>query len=166
MKMDLLQPFIGSLDAVLAELLHAPVTIADVSMDEEAYRRKGIAAVVVFQGQIEGRVILDVDPGVATKVAAFLSGEEVKKSDPIVAEGICELANMVIGGAVTQLNDRGSQFKVLPPSILSETQSAKIGRDAEATVLWFRTPAGAVYLNVAMHYHTRRFGERSPVAIG
>jgi len=166
MKIDLLQPFIGSLDAVLAELLKAPVTIADVTMEEEAYRRKGIAAVVIFKGQIDGRVVLDVDPGVAAKIAGLLAGGEMNASDPIVPESVCELANMVIGSAVTQLNDQGSQFKVLPPSILSEAQCEKVGRDEEATILSFRTPAGAVYLNVAMHYHTRRFGEHSPVPIG
>lgn len=166
MKMDLLQPFIGSLDAVLAELLGTPVAIVDVNMEQEGYRRKGIAAVVVFKGQIEGRVVLDADPAVAAKVAGFLAGGEVDASDPIVPESVCELANMVIGNAVTQLNDRGSQFKVLPPSILTEAQCAKIGRDAEATILSFRTPIGAVHLNLAMHYNARRFGEHAPVTIG
>jgi chemotaxis protein CheX len=165
MKMDLIQPFIGSLDAVLAQMTGAPVTIADVTMEEVAYRRKGIAAVVVFQGQIEGRVVVDVDPGVAAKVAGNMSGGEVDASEPIVPEAICELANMVIGNAVTQLNDQGSQFKVLPPSILTDEQCAKIGSDSEATILSFHTPAGEVRLNISMHYHTRRFGERSPVAM-
>ena len=50
MKMDLIQPFIGSLDAVLAQMTGAPVTIADVTMEEEAYRRKGIAALGRFPG--------------------------------------------------------------------------------------------------------------------
>ena len=80
----------------------APVTIADLTMEEEAYRRKGLAAVVAFQGQIEGRIVLDMDPGVAAKVAGNMSGGEVDPSEPIVPETICELANMVIGNAVTQ----------------------------------------------------------------
>jgi chemotaxis protein CheX len=164
MKMDLIQPFIGSLDAVLAEMMGAPATIADVTMEEEGYRRKGLAAVVVFKGQIEGRVVMDVDPGVATKVAGNLAGGEVDASEPMVPESVCELANMVIGNAVTQLNDRGSQFKVSPPSLLTEEQSAKLGRDSEATILSFKTAAGEVRLNISMRYHTRRFGEHSPLA--
>jgi len=35
---------------------------------------------------------------------------------------------MVIGNAVTQLNDRGFQFKVLPPSILTEDQCTRWNR--------------------------------------
>jgi chemotaxis protein CheX len=165
MKMDLIQPFIGSLDAVLAEMINAPVSIADMTMEEEGYRRKGLAAIVAFNGQIEGRIVLDMDPSVAARVAGYLAGEEVDPSAPIVPETICELANMVIGNAVTQLNDRGFNFRVYPPSILTEEQCAKIGRDSEATVLSFDTPVGAVHLNISMHYRSRRFGERYPIAV-
>ncbi len=74
MKMDLIQPFIGSLDAVLAEMMQAPATIADLTMEEDGYRKKGLAAVVTFKGQIEGRIVLDMEPPAAAKVASFLAG--------------------------------------------------------------------------------------------
>jgi len=31
-------------------------------MDEDAYRRKGVAALIAIKGDIEGRVILDLSP--------------------------------------------------------------------------------------------------------
>ena len=62
MRMDLIQPFIGSLDAVLAEMMKMPAKIVDLTMEEEGYRRRGTAAAVSFKGQIEGRVILDMEP--------------------------------------------------------------------------------------------------------
>jgi CheY-specific phosphatase CheX len=62
MRMDLIQPFIGSLDTVLAEMMQAPAKIADVEMEEEGYRKKGLAAVVTFKGQIEGRIVLEWPP--------------------------------------------------------------------------------------------------------
>jgi chemotaxis protein CheX len=166
MKMDLIQPFIGSLDAVLAEMMKAPVTIADVTMEEEGYRRKGLAAVVGFKGQIEGRIILDMEPSAAAKIAQYMAGGEVDPAESIVPETVCELANMVIGNAVTQLNDRGFQFRVFPPALLTEDQCARIGSDSEATILSFDTPVGVVHLNISMRYHSRRSGERQPVAVG
>jgi len=161
MRMELIQPFIGSLDAVLAEMMKAPAKIVDLTMEEEGYRRKGLAAFVAFQGQIEGRIILDVEPEVAIRVATYLAGSEVDPAEPIVPETVCELANMVIGNAVTQLNDRGYQFKVHPPELLTEEQGAKAGQDAEATILCFETPCGNAYLNILMHYHARRAREHS-----
>ncbi len=165
MRMELIQPFIGSLDAVLAEMMNAPATIADLTMEEEGYRKKGLAAVVNFKGRIEGRIIFDIDPGVAVTVASYLAGAQVDPSESIVGETVCELANMVIGNAVTQLNDKGFQFKVYPPQILTQEQGEKAGQDSEATILRFETPSGNAYLNIAMHYHARRSRERSSVAV-
>lgn len=166
MRMDLIQPFIGSLDTVLAELTKAPAKIVDLTMEEEGYRRKGLAAVVTFKGQIEGRIILDMEPRAAVQVASFLSGTEVDPSEPIVPETVCELANMVIGNAVTQLNDRGFQFKVFPPQILTQEQCDAAGQDSEATILCFESPSGNVFLNISMHYHRRRTRERTSVGVG
>jgi CheY-specific phosphatase CheX len=165
MRMDLIQPFIGSLDAVLAEMMNAPARIVDLAMEPEGYRRKGMAASVVFRGQIEGRVILDMDPGTVAQVASFLTGGEVNPNEPMVPETVCELANMVIGNAVTLLNDRGFRFKVFPPEILTQEQCEAAGQDSEATILCFETTSGKVHLNIAMRYHARRSRERSSVSV-
>jgi CheY-specific phosphatase CheX len=163
--MDLIQPFIGSLDAVLAEMMNAPARIVDLAMEPEGYRRKGLAASVVFRGQIVGRVILDMDPGTVAQVASFLTGGEVNPNEPMVPETVCELANMVIGNAVTLLNDRGFQFKVFPPEILTQEQCEAAGQDSEATILCFETTSGKVHLNISMQYHARRSRERSSVSV-
>ena len=165
MRMDLIQPFIGSLDAVLAEMMKAPAKIVDLTMEVEGYRRKGTAAVVTFRGQIEGRVILDMDPGAAAQVASLLFGTDVAPDEAIVRETVCELANMVIGNAVTQLNDGGFQFKVFPPEVVAQEQCAQTGKDSEATILCFETPSGNVYLNIVMKYLQRRSRERSAVPV-
>jgi chemotaxis protein CheX len=165
MRMDLIQPFIGSLDAVLAEMMNAPAKIVDLTMEEEGYRKKGQAASVVFRGQIEGRVVLDMDPGAAAQVASYLTGSDVSAAESIVPETVCELANMVIGNAVTQLNDRGFEFKVFPPEVLTQEQCEAAGQDSEATILCFETPAGNVHLNISMHYHARRTRERLTVNV-
>ena len=68
MKMELIQPFINAADAVLAETLQSPTKIADVNMEEDAYRRKGVAAIITIMGDIEGRVIFDIEPTAATKI--------------------------------------------------------------------------------------------------
>ena len=41
MRMDLIQPFINSADAVLAQGLESPISIENLTMEQEAYRRKG-----------------------------------------------------------------------------------------------------------------------------
>lgn len=163
MRMELIQPFINAADAVFAESLQVPTRIQDLSMDEEAYRRKGVAALIAIKGDIEGRVILDVSPEVAVKVASQLAGEEVQACEQVVKETVCELANMVIGNSVTLLNDQGFHFKVFPPVIHMNDTGLAGSADTEALVICIETPCGDIYLNIAMHYLHRRRDERTSV---
>ena len=163
MRMELIQPFINAADAVFAESLQAPTKIVDLEMDEDAYRRKGVAALIAIKGDIEGRVILDLSPEVAIKVATILAGTEVEASDQVVRETVCEMANMVIGNSVTLLNDQGFRFKVFPPEIHADETGLAGSADTEALVICIETPCGNIYLNIAMHYLHRRRQERNAV---
>jgi chemotaxis protein CheX len=156
MKMELIQPFINAADCVLAETLHCSTRITDVTMEEETYRKKGLAAEVAISGDIEGRVIFDMLPPTAAKVASHLAGSEVPETDDMVRETVCEIANLVIGNAVTSLNDQGFRFKIHPPEIHAAEQGLSGNEDTEALVMCFDTPAGDVFMNIAMRYNRRR----------
>ena len=159
MRMELIQPFINAADAVLAESLQCSTQVGDVSMEEQAYRRKGVAALVAVKGDIEGRVIVDLDPPTAA-----LTGTEVPETDAMVSETVCELANLVIGNAVTSLNDQGFRFKIHPPEVHTSEEGLEGSEDVEALVLHFDTPAGKVFMNIAMRYNHRRRNEQHSLA--
>jgi chemotaxis protein CheX len=165
MRMELIQPFINAADAVLAETLKAPAKIGDVSMEQETYRRKGVAAIVTINGDIEGRIIFDLDPETAVKVANHLAGSPVPESEEMVRETVCELANLVIGNAITTLNDQGFRFKIQPPALHSAEQGLSGTEDTEALVMCFETPSGSVFMNIAMRYHRRRRAERAKMPV-
>ena len=160
MKMELIQPFINAADAVLAQTLQAPTTMGELSMEEEAYRRKGVAAMIRVAGDIEGRVIFDLEPATARQVTSKIVGDD-NGAEEMIPEAICELANQVIGNAVTVLNDQGFHFKVMPPEIHTAEQGAHSTEDTEALVMCFETVSGTVFMNIAMHYNRRRKGESS-----
>ena len=151
--MELIQPFLNSADAVLAQGLKSAVSIDNLTMDEQVYRRKGIAAEVSLTGDIEGRIIFDADEKTATAFASHLAGAELASTDDLVREAVCELANQIIGNAVTVLNDQGFHFRVHPPALHTSEQGAKSSEDTEAVVLCFSTERGKVYMNVALRYH-------------
>ena len=163
MKMELIQPFINAADAVLAETLHCSTSIGDVNMDEEIYRRKGTAVLISIHGDIEGRVILDTDGKTASAIASSLAGEPIAETDQVVKETMFELANLIIGNAVTTLNDQGFRFKINPPELHTAEQGMASSEDTEALAMCLETPSGSVYLNIAMHYNRRRKVEREAV---
>ncbi len=162
MRMELIQPFINAADAVLAETLQSRTRIGDVSMDEEAYRRKGVASLITIKGDIEGRIIFDIDTPTATKVASYLAGTPVPVSEEVAQETVCELANMVIGSAITALNDQGFHFKVAPPVVHMEALGEKSSEDQEALVMCFDTDSGNIFMNIAMRYSRRRRNDSKP----
>ncbi len=165
MRMDLIQPFINSADAVLAQGLESSISVENLSMEEQAYRRKGVAAEVNLAGEIEGRIIFDVDLGAALQLASRLAGVEVSEADEdLVREAVCELANQIIGNAVTTLNDQGFHFHVRPPTQHTSEQGSKSSEDTEALVMCFNTASGKVFMNVALRYHGRASVERAAVA--
>jgi chemotaxis protein CheX len=152
MKMELIQPFINAADAVLSQGLKSPTEIGSLSMEEEAYRRRGVAAVVQLTGDIEGRVIFDLGPKTAAQIASSFAGTELTESDDLVREAVCELANQVIGNAVATLNDQGFHFRVHPPQLHTSEHGPKSTEDTEALVLCFDTSRGQVFMNIALRY--------------
>ena len=165
MRMDLIQPFINSADAVLAQGLESPISIEYLTMEQEAYRRKGVAAEVILTGEIEGRIIFDVDLGTSLQLASRLAGVEVSETDEdLVREAVLELANQIIGNAVTSLNDQGFHFHVRPPTLHTSEQGSKSSEDTEALVMCFNTSSGNVFMNVALRHHCRPAAEQTAVA--
>ena len=162
MKMELIQPFINAADAVLAETLQCPTRVGDLTMEQEVYRRKGVASLVTIKGDIEGRIIFDIDPPTAAKVASYLAGSSIPESPDMAKETVCELANMVIGSAVTSLNDQGFRFKISPPTVHEGEEGEKSSEDQEALVMCFETDNGHVFMNIAMRHSRRRRDDRRP----
>ncbi|HXW93850.1 MAG TPA: chemotaxis protein CheX [Terriglobales bacterium] len=152
MKMELIQPFINAADAVLAQGLQTRLSIGSLSMEEEAYRRKGMAALVRLTGDIEGRVIFDLDKETAVRVARRFAGAELPESDDLVRETVFELANQVIGNAITSLNDQGFHFRVHPPVLHASEHGPKGSEDTEQLVMCFETESGNVFMNIVMRY--------------
>src|SRR5437870_4349198 len=161
MKMELIQPFINAADAVLSQGLQGSTKVGNLTMEEEAYRRKGVAGMIALTGDIEGRIILDLDPQTAVRVASHYAGAALPESDELVKETIFELANQVVGNAISALNDQGFHFRVHPPVLLTSEVGDKSSEDVEALLMCFETSLGNVFMNIALRYSKRRMAEHA-----
>ncbi len=161
MKMELIQPFINAADAVLSQGLQGTTKVGNLSMEEAAYRRKGVAGMVALTGDIEGRILLDLEPQTAVRVASHYAGTELPESDGLIKETIFELANQVVGNAICALNDQGFHFRVHPPALVTSDEADKSSEDVEALMICFETPMGNVFMNVALRYNQRRMSDHA-----
>ena len=164
MKMELIQPFINAADAVLSQGLQSATKVVNLSMEEAAYRRKGVAGMVALTGDIEGRIVLDLDPQTAVRVASHYAGADLPESDGLIKETIFELANQVVGNAISALNDQGFHFRVHPPLLLTSDEGDKSSEDVEALMICFETSMGDVFMNVALRHNRQRLSEHAAAA--
>jgi chemotaxis protein CheX len=165
MKMELIQPFINAADAVLSQGLQGTTKVSNLSMEEKAYQRKGVAGLIALTGDIEGRIVLDLDPQTALRVASHYAGAELPESDGLIKETIFELANQVVGNAVCSLNDQGFHFRVHPPVLVTAEEGDKTSEDVEALMISFETSLGNVFMNVALRYNRRRMADHMAVGV-
>jgi chemotaxis protein CheX len=163
MKMELIQPFINAADAVLSQGLEGTTKVGNLTMEEEAYRRKGVAGLIALTGDIEGRIVLDMESGTAVRVASHYAGAALPESDALVKETIFELANQVVGNAISALNDQGFHFRVHPPLLLTTEQGDKTSEDTEALMICFETSLGNVFMTVALRYNRKRMSDHAAV---
>ena len=163
MKMELIQPFINAADAVLSQGLQGTTKVSNLTMEEDAYRRKGVAGMVELSGDIEGRIIVDLEPQTAVRVASHYAGSQLPESDELVKETIFELANQVVGNAISALNDQGFHFRVHPPVLLTAPVGDKTSEDVEALMICFETPLGEIFMNVALRYNRKRLADHAAV---
>ncbi len=147
MKLEIIQPFINAADAVLGHNLRCSTHIDELRMDTRAYRKHGIAATVEVHGDVEGSIVLDFSADTARKMAAEMASDA---TDAMVDEVVCELANQVIGNAVTVLNDCGYHFRVQPPQITRSEQVSMSTTETEALVMKFETAGGPIFMNIAL----------------
>src|SRR5271154_5600520 len=163
MKIELIQPFINAADAVLSQGLQSATKVGNLSMEEDAYRRRGVAGMVALPGDIEARIIPALEPQTAVRVASHYAGAELPESDGLIKETIFELANQVVGNAVSALNDQGFHFRVHPPLLLTAQEGDKTSEDTEALMICFETALGNVFMNVALRHNKRRLSDHAAV---
>ena len=83
--------------------------------------------------------------------------------DALIKETIFELANQVVGNAISALNDQGFHFRVHPPLLLTAQEGDKTSEDTEALMISFETSLGHVFMNVALRYNKRRLADHAAV---
>jgi len=70
---------------------------------------------------------------------------------------------MMIGNAVTLLNDQGYVFKVHPPELHASVETIRGTANTEAIAIYFDTPCGRVFVNISMQYNPIQHSERAAV---
>lgn len=150
MRVEYINPFVESAFNVMKEVLQADVRRGELFLKSTSMPVMGVAAIVGLAGDVEGRVLFDMDKPTALRIASAMNGEELKALDDLVKATITELANMITAQAVTKLHELGFRFDLTPPAIFTGDNMEVSNQDVEALIVPMETPQGKVEINVAI----------------
>ena len=114
MRYDYINSFVDSAERVMENYMPTKIQRGTVTL-KDSITAQGISATIFLVGSVDGRVVLDVEPLTAKKIAGHMNGREFDRLEHLVLDTICELTNVIIGKAITSLNNKGFRFRPSPP---------------------------------------------------
>jgi len=145
-RLEYISSFVDSAQNVMESVVPTGITRGGITL-MDSLSAHGISATVFLVGGVDGRVVLDLEPDVAKKIAGFMNNSEFDRVDHLVLDTICELANIIIGKAVTTLNTKGFRFRPSPPCFF---MGEKTYHGLEAACISLSTDWGDVRIQAAI----------------
>ena len=114
MRVDYINPFVDAAYIILKGFIPHDIRHGTIGLTD-SLAAKGLSATIFLTGKVEGRVVLDLDQQLAKRIAGAMNGITFEQLDHLAIDTICELTNIIIGKAITTLNDEGYGFRTSPP---------------------------------------------------
>ena len=150
MRVEYINPFVEAAYNILTEVLGGEIKRGELYLKSTSMPVMGVAALVGLAGDVEGRVIFDMNMDSAMKIASKMNNEELKSFDDLAKATITELANMITAQAVTKLHDLGFRFDLTPPALFTGENMEISDHEVEALIVPMETGQGRVEVNVAI----------------
>jgi chemotaxis protein CheX len=148
----LYRPFCLSTGEIIREMSEIDIVGMDSLKEEPGeIHSMGVSSIITFAGTRKGRLLIDMEPGLALYVANTLLGEEYDNiKNQMVLSTVSEINNIVSGDAVTQLNNSYSMRLRLAPPIVFTGQDVIISIPKISSLSsWGDTDYGRIRINIA-----------------
>ena len=151
MEKELLVPFIQATSEIITELTGTKPQPGEVSVIDALTTSLGIVTLVGITGDLEGRVILDMDNSTAQKYSETLLQDNVDINDvELIGSAIGEIINMIAGRALTALTEMGYHLRITPPTTITGDNLNITDKSGKMLVIPFETKLGKIVLNLAV----------------
>ena len=150
MRVEYINPFVEAAYNILTEVLGGQIKRGELYLKSTSMPVMGVAALVGLAGDVEGRVIFDMNMETAMKIACKMNDEDLKSFDDLAKATITELTNLITAQAVTKLHDLGFRFDLTPPAPFTGENMQISDHEVEAHMVPKETGQGRVEVNVAI----------------
>lgn len=150
MRVEYINPFVEAAFNILKEVVDSEIKRGELYLKSTSQPVLGVAAIVGLAGDVEGRVLFDMNEDTALAIAGKMNGEELTSFDDLAKATITELANMITAQAVTKLHELGFTFDLTPPAIFTGENMEITDAGVEALIVPIELSQGKMEINVAV----------------
>lgn len=150
MRVEYINPFVEATFEILKQVLESDLKRGELYLKAKSQPVLGVTAIVGLAGDVEGRILFDMEEDTAITLASQMNGEELPGLDELAKATITELANMITAQAVTKLYDLGFSFDLTPPTIITGSNMEITDLEVEALIVPVEMDFGKIEINVAI----------------
>ena len=120
MNVDFINPFLSSLLNVMSTMAHIDLTALKPSLKKTNLAKGDVSGLIgMVSKQAKGSLSITFDEGLAIATMKGMVGEAPDGINEEITDLVGEITNMVTGGAKRLLSDKGFEFDMATPMVVS-----------------------------------------------
>lgn len=150
MKREFVEAFLNPAKLVWEKELGMDLEFLEMEPSASQFVGEEINAIIGVSGKLKGSVIYGFGNSSALAIAGQMMGEPLEEVDEICRSILGELANMITGNAVTELESDGYSCNLAPPLIIEPSGSKMNSSMGDHIVARFNSVAGGLSIRIGL----------------
>ena len=143
--------FVKAAYSVIEMMLNPDVQAGKPFFNDQPLEKYDICILVGVLGDIQGQVICGMSRETATRITSQMLMQEVTEIDMMGESALCELKNIIVGTASTNLSLSGYQCNITPPLFLTRGNIPYFLQHIQtALAIPINTPFGQIDINLTL----------------
>lgn len=148
--MKFIKPIYNSSSRVLNNMLDLNVNKGSISTQENPIITQELNISIGVTGDLEGNIFFSLPEELALNIVEEMSGMPTESIDSFATSAIAELANIISGNSITELNKQNYQCNISPPQIISGAKNQVSVATEEIIILPLKTELGDFIVNISL----------------
>lgn len=153
MNAEFVNPFLSSFINVLKTMAQVDIKPGKPSLKKDAIARGDVSGLIGMVGpNAKGSFSISFDKALALNVFRLMVGDEIDEINDEITDMLGEITNMVAGGAKLQLGEKGFEFSMATPVVVSgPSHTIKHQVDGAKVLMPFTSEHGTAFIEICFN---------------
>lgn len=153
MNAEFINPFINALINVMATMAQIELVPGKPKKKNDDKAGGDISGLIGMVGEnIQGSLSISFEEGLVLKIMEKMLGERPEAINADVKDMVGEITNMICGGAKNELSQKGYEFGMATPMIVSgKNHTVNHQVDGKKLIMPFSHSSGSLYLEMCFN---------------